>query len=147
MNTIEDKQLQTIDDFSKFSDWEERYKHIIQIGKTLPSLEEKYKTEENRVKGCQSQTWLHADLDGGKIVYQADSDAMIVRGLISLLLNVFSAQSPQAILNANVEFLTKIGLTTHLTLSRANGLAALAKQFKNYAIAFDVLLKSKNSAT
>lgn len=145
MTSIEQNQEQLIQEFSKFSDWEERYKHIIHIGKNLNPLDDKYKTEQNRVKGCQSQTWLHASLSDDKIIYQADSDAMIVRGLIQLMLNVFSGYSPQEIMDAGVDFLTKIGLTTHLSQSRANGLASLVKQFKNYAIAFHVLSQSKKS--
>lgn len=143
MPTIQEKQAQVVALFSRFPDWEARYKYLIQMGKALPPLDKKYLTEENRVKGCQSQTWLYARLDNSHITYLGESDAMIVRGLVKLLLDVFSGHTPSEILAADVAFLKEIGLTTHLSQSRANGLSALVKQFKNYAIAFSVLLKQK----
>lgn len=141
--TIVEKQEKLIKEFSGFKDWEARYQRIINLGKTLSVLADNYKTEQNRVKGCQSLAWLHARLDGNKIVYEADSDAMIVRGLIAILIHVYSGHEPQEILKSGSDFLEKIGLTTHLSQSRANGLAALVRQFKNYAIAFDVMLKDR----
>lgn len=144
--TIVEKQENLIKEFSGFKDWEARYQRIINLGKTLSALEDKYKTEQNRVKGCQSQAWLHARLDGNKIIYEADSDAMIVRGLIAILIHIYSDHEPQEILKSGSDFLEKIGLTTHLSQSRANGLAALVRQFKNYAIAFDVLSKGNKKA-
>ena len=144
--TIVEKQEKLIKEFSNFKNWEARYQHIINLGKTLPPLAEKYKIEENRVKGCQSLAWLHAALSGNKVEYEADSDAIIVRGLIAMLIYVYSGESPQDILKSNTDFLATIGLTTHLSQSRSNGLAALVKQFKNYAIAFDVLLKANKKS-
>lgn len=144
--TITDKQQKLIEKFSNFRDWEARYQHIINLGKNLPPLADKYKTEQNRVKGCQSLAWLHAALHDGKIAYEADSDALIVRGLIAILLHVYSGHEPKEIMESGTDFLAKIGLSTHLSQSRANGLAALVRQFKNYAIAFDALLKQNKRA-
>jgi len=143
VTSIEAKQQSIINEFSRFSDWEERYKHIIALGKLLPPLPDEYKNEKNRIKGCQSQVWLHAYLDNHKIIYKAESDAMIVNGLAALLISVYSGQPPIDIMNSSTDFLNQIGLTSHLSQSRANGLAAMVKQFKNYAIAFNVLLQSR----
>ena len=143
MDDILKKQQQFISDFSKFSDWEAKYAHIIKLGKLLPPLDNKHKTPVNLIKGCQSQVWLQAELQGDKIIFSADSDALIVRGLVAILIQVFSGQSCATIINANVDFLKEIGLTNQLTPSRANGLANMIKQFKNYAIAFNVLLNTQ----
>ena len=143
--SIQDKQNAIIEEFKKYSSWEERYKHIIQLGKALPDIEDELKKEENRIKGCQSQVWLVANLDGDKITYRASSDAMIVRGLAALLISVFSGESPLDIAKSSTDFLTEIGLHSHLSQSRSNGLASMVKQFKNYAIAFSVLLQKQDS--
>lgn len=140
MNPVEEKQKEIIAKFAGFSSWEERYKYIIQLGKNLPPFPADKRTDENRVKGCQSQVWLHAFLEGDRVIYQADSDAMIVKGLASILVSVFNNQQPSAIVQSGTDFLSEIGLTSHLSQSRANGLAAMVKQFKNYAVAFQVLL-------
>ena len=137
---ISEKQKQIVEEFSRYDRWEDRYKHIIEIGKTLKPLDEKLKTEDNRIKGCQSITYLYAKLDGDKILYTADSDAMIVKGLATLLIQVYSDHTPKEILETSADFLTEMGLTTHLSQSRSNGLAAMVRQFKNYAIAFQTLL-------
>lgn len=140
MKSIADKQQEVVAKFAKFSDWEGRYQEIIKIGKDLTPMAEEHKCEKNRVKGCQSQVWLHAELKDGLVYYQADSDAMIVRGLAAILLSIYSGHSPQEIMQASSEFLSEIGLTSHLSQSRANGLASMVKQFKNYAIAFSLLV-------
>lgn len=141
--SIQDKQQAIVEEFSRFDSWEDRYKHIIQKGKTLPPFPEEHRTEKNKVRGCQSQVWMHANFDGHKIHYDIDSDAMIVKGLASILRNVFNEEEPSAIISAPLEFLEKIGLTQHLSQSRANGLAAMVKQFKNYAVAFNAMQKMK----
>lgn len=139
MDSISEKQKKIIAEFAKYEDWEERYKRIIALGKELEELPEAYKTEENRIKGCQSQVWLHAELQNGQIIYRADSDATIVRGLAALLVSVFSYQTPQDIMEASTDFLKEIGLINNLSQSRANGLGSMIRQFKNYAVAFNVL--------
>lgn len=145
METIEKKQKSLIDRFARFSSWEERYKYIIELGKSLVPLKDRHKTEKNRIKGCQSQAWLYADLEHDQVIYQGDSDAMIVRGLVKILLNVFSGHKPADIVKAGTDFLNEMGLTAHLSRSRANGLGAMVRQFKNYAIAFDVLVRNRQN--
>jgi cysteine desulfuration protein SufE len=141
--TILEEQDNLVKEFVAYTDWEKRYQRIIDLGKALPALPESLKTEANKVRGCQSQVWLDAKLnDDGHVLYQVDSDAMIVRGLAALLVRVYSNHTPAEIIAANSDFLTQMGLTSHLSQSRANGLAAMVKQFKNYAIAFDYALKT-----
>lgn len=140
--SIADKQQRIVDEFARLQGWEDRYKRVIEWGKTLPPLADEFKIEKYKVKGCQSQVWLVAKLEDGKVVYDIDSDAMIVRGLAALLKNVFSGESPQAIAESQTEFLQTIGFTTHLSQSRSNGLAAMVRQFKNYAVAFAMVQKS-----
>lgn len=137
--TIFEIQNSFIDEFSNLTTWEERYQRVIALGKTLPLFPEEYRTESNKVKGCQSQVWMHARCEGGKMIYFIDSDAMIVKGLAAILCQTFQNQSPSDILSASMDYLEKIGLTSHLSQSRANGLAAMARQFKNYALAFQAL--------
>ena len=134
--TIEEVQNEIIDEFSMFEDWEERYQYMIDLGKDLPLIDEKYKTEDNIIKGCQSKVWVHADLDEDKINFTADSDAIITKGIIAILIRVFSNQHPAAILEANTDFIDKIGLKEHLSPTRANGLVSMIKQLKLYAIAY-----------
>jgi cysteine desulfuration protein SufE len=144
MSTIHDRQNKVIADFSVHSQWEDRYKKIIEIGKALPEMAENLKTEQNIVKGCQSQVWLHAALnDQGQVMLQGDSDALIVKGLVALLLAVYSGATPEEILATPPEFLKALGFEGNLSPSRANGLHAMLKQIKNYALAFDYLLKSR----
>lgn len=145
MTSIVEKQAGIVKDFNRFSGWEGRYQHIIQLGKKLKPLADAHKTEENRVKGCQSMTWLYAYLDQDKLVYEADSDAFIVRGIAAMLVSVYSGHRPEEILQAGTGFLNAIGLTQHLSQSRANGLAAMVRQFKNYAIAFQTLLRQSKT--
>lgn len=128
-------------EFSQFSDWEDKYKHIISLGKALVEMPEELKTEENKVKGCQSQVWLHADLKDGKIIFQADSDAVIVKGIVSVLVRVYSNATPEEVLATKPEFLDEIGLRQHLSMSRANGLSSMVKQISMYALAFQTKIK------
>lgn len=139
MNAIGQKQKNIVEEFSKFPQWEDRYKYIIELGKNLPAFPEEHRLEKNKVKGCQSQVWLHAWMENGKVYYHADSDALIVKGLASLLVQVFSGHDPKEIMAAGTDFLADIGLTSHLSQSRSNGLAAMVRQFKNYAVAFSLL--------
>lgn len=143
MLTITEQQDALVKEFVAYTDWEKRYQRIIDLGKALPAMPEALKTEASKVRGCQSQVWLDAQLKDGHVLYQVDSDAMIVRGLAALLVRVYSGHTPSEIIAANSDFLTQMGLTSHLSQSRANGLAAMVRQFKNYAIAFDYALKTK----
>ena len=133
--TIQEAQQEIIDDFAFFDDWMDKYEHIIELGKELPQIDEQYKTDDNLIKGCQSRVWLHAENKDGKIYYSADSDAIIAKGIISLLLKVFSGHTPEEILQADTNFINKIGLQEHLSPTRSNGLVSMIKQIKNYALA------------
>ncbi len=133
--TIQDKEQEIIDDFAIYDDWMEKYEYIIELGKDLPQIDEKYKTEDNIIKGCQSQVWLHADKKDDKIYYTADADAIIAKGIISLLIQVLSDQTADDILNARLDFIKEIGLQEHLSPTRSNGLVAMIKQMKMYALA------------
>ena len=133
--TIKEIQEEIIDEFDMFEDWMERYEHLIELGKSLPMIDEQYKVDENIIKGCQSKVWLHSELKGDTIAYTADSDAILTKGLVALLLRVFTNQTPQAILAADTAFIDEIGLKEHLSPTRANGLVSMLKQIKLYAIA------------
>ena len=136
---IEQKQQEIIDEFTGISNWEERYKKIIAIGKEHNDIDDKYKTDENRVKGCQSIVWMFAELDqNGKFVLHADSDAMIVRGLVSLLVKLYTGATPQEVLKSEPHFIKDIGLNEHLSQTRTSGLAAMIKQIKMYALAYSM---------
>lgn len=135
---IDELQEEIIDEFDMFEDWMERYEYIIEMGKSLPLIDEKYKTNENLIKGCQSKVWLHANLIDDKLIFSADSDAILTKGIIALLLRVYSGQSPQDILNSDAFFIDKIGLKEHLSPTRANGLLSMVKQLKLYALAYQV---------
>ena len=137
--TINEVQDELIADFELFDDWESKYEYIIDLGKQLPPLEEQHKTEENIIKGCQSRVWLHSYLQGDKLFFAADSDAIIVRGLVSMLVKVLSGHSPEAIAKANLYFMERIGLHQHLAQTRSNGLASMVKQMKAYAIAYQAV--------
>jgi len=134
--TIAQIQTEIIAEFDFFEDWMERYEYIIELGKSIPLLEEKHKTTVNLIEGCQSQAWLHAEKKEGKIIYYADADAILAKGVIALLLRVYSNQTPADILNTEVDFIDKIGLKENLSPTRANGLVAMVKQIKLYALAF-----------
>jgi len=134
---IKEIQDEIVDEFSMFDDWMQRYEYIIELGKTLPLIDEKYKTEDNIIKGCQSKVWVHGEEQDGNIVFTADSDAILTKGIIAILIRVFSNQNPEAILKANTDFIDEIGLKEHLSPTRANGLVSMIKQIKMYALAFN----------
>ena len=133
--TIKEIQEEIIDEFNLFDDWMERYEYLIELGKSLPLIDDQYKIEENIIKGCQSKVWLHSKMNDSKINFTADSDAILTKGLVALLLRVFSNQTPQDILMADTFFIDQIGLKEHLSPTRANGLVSMLKQIKLYAIA------------
>jgi cysteine desulfuration protein SufE len=133
---MQDSEEEIIEDFSLFDTWEEKYEYIIDLGKKLPLLEEHYKVEENRIKGCQSTVWLVADYSDGRVFFKAESDAVIVKGLVSMLIRVLSGHTPDEIINAKLDFIREIGMMTHLAQTRSNGLLAMIKQMKNYALAY-----------
>lgn len=144
---IEQRQRQLVEKFSNFEDWEERYREIIKLGRTLPALPDEMKQEKFRVKGCQSQVWLHASLDEAQhVVFEADSDAMIVRGLIAMLLGVYSGAPPAEVLNTPPSFIGEIGLQSHLSPTRSNGLRAMVEQMMYYAKAFQTVLVARGQA-
>ena len=136
--TIREIQEEIIDEFSMFDDenWDERYQYVIDLGKTLPLINEEYKTEDNIIKGCQSKVWLHGEQQDDKIVFTADSDAILTKGIIAILIRTFSNQKASDILEADTKFIDEIGLKEHLSPTRANGLVSMIKQIKMYALAF-----------
>ena len=134
--TIEEIEKEIVEEFSLFDTWDEKYEYIIDLGKKLQPLDEKYKIDENRVRGCQSIVYLISDYKDGKIFYKAESDAVIVKGLISMLIRVLSGQKPGDIIDARLDFIKEIGMMTHLAQTRSNGLLAMVKQMKNYAVAY-----------
>ena len=138
--TIEENQNEIIEEFSMFDDWEERYQYMIDLGKTLPLIDDKYKTDDNIIKGCQSKVWVHAEMQDDNLVFTADSDAILTKGIIAILLRVFSNQHPKDIIDAKTEFIDEIGLKEHLSPTRANGLVSMIKQIKMYAIAYQTQL-------
>ena len=141
--TIQEKQQQIINDFEQFTDWEEKYKHIIDTGRKLPALDEQFHSEKFKLSGCQSQVWINAKLEENKIILEADSDAAIVKGLIALLVYVYSNHSPEEILSNPPAFLQKIGIDKHLSPTRKNGLGAMMKQIQMYALAFKAMTARK----
>lgn len=134
--SIKEIQNEIVDEFSMFDDWMQRYEYIIELGKSLPLIEEQYKTEDNIIQGCQSKVWVHAELDGDKVVFTADSDAILTKGIIAILIRAFSNQKAADILDANTDFIDEIGLKEHLSPTRANGLVSMIKKLKMYALAF-----------
>ena len=134
--TIKEKQDELIDTFSLFDEWTDKYEHIIQMGKDLPLIDAKYKTDDRLIRGCQSRVWLHADWKDGKLYFTADSDAVITKGLVSMVVDVLSGQTPAAIAAADIYFIDAIGLRNHLSLTRSNGLLSMLKQIKAYALAY-----------
>jgi|TARA_B100000242_G_scaffold275167_1_gene230037 cysteine desulfuration protein SufE len=134
--TIENAQKDIVDNFLFFDDWTQKYEYIIELSKDLESMNESLKNEDNLIKGCQSKVWLHAEMINGKINFLADSEAIITKGIISILLNVFNNRKPQEILDSDMGFIEKIGLKEHLSPNRANGLSSMYKQIKFYALAF-----------
>lgn len=140
--TIKEIQNEIIDEFSMFDDWMQRYEYIIELGKSLPLINEEYKTDQNLIKGCQSKVWLQGEQTDDKIVFTADSDAILTKGIIAILIRTFSNQKAKDILDADTDFIDEIGLKEHLSATRANGLVSMIKNIKMYALAFDA--KSKN---
>lgn len=140
MSNIKEKQEEVVEEFSMFDDWMQRYEYMIELGKSLPLIEEKYKVDENLIKGCQSKVWVHAELEGDKLVFTADSDAIITKGIVAILIRVFSNQHPADILEADTHFIDEIGLKEHLSPTRANGLVSMIKQLKMYAVAYQTQL-------
>jgi cysteine desulfuration protein SufE len=138
---IKEIQNEIVSEFSMFDDWMERYEYIIELGKGLPIIEEQFKTEDNIIKGCQSKVWVHAEEKDGKVVFSADSDAILTKGIIAILIRAFSNQTPAEILAANTDFVDEIGLKEHLSATRANGLVSMIKKIKMYALAFNSLSK------
>ena len=134
--TIQDVQNEIIEEFSVFDDWMDKYNYLIEMGKSLPVIDEMHKTDKYLISGCQSRVWVWAKMKDGKVIFKADSDAIITKGIISLLIRVLSNQTPDDIINANLEFIEKIGLKEHLSPTRSNGLTAMIKQMKLYALAF-----------
>jgi len=144
---IEEIEKEIAEEFALFDSWDDKYEYIIDLGKKLPRLEDQYKIDENRVRGCQSTVWLVADYRDGKVFYKAESDAVIVKGLISMLIRVLSGQSPDNILQAKLNFIQQIGMTTHLAQTRSNGLLAMVRQMKNFALAYKIHAASSGKNT
>ena len=134
--TIKEQQDEIIADFELFSEWMDKYEYIIQLGKELPLIDSQYKIDENLIRGCQSKVWLHADYTGGIMTFTADSDAVITKGLVSLVIKVLSGHTPKEIVDADLYFIDAIGLSSHLSPTRSNGLLSMVKQIKMYALAY-----------
>ena len=143
MSSIKEIQEELIDEFSLFDNWMERYEHMIALGKTMPLIDPKYKTDDKLIKGCQSKVWLHSELKGDKVIFTADSDAIITKGIVAILIRVFSNQTPEAIVAADTQFIDEIGLKEHLSPTRANGLVSMVKQMKLYAVAYQAQRKQQ----
>ena len=143
--TINEKQDEIIAEMSELDDWMDRYAYIIDLGNSLPPIAEEYKTLQNLIEGCQSRVWLHADMNGdGRVEFTADSDAIIVKGIISMLIEVLSGHAPKEILDADLYFIDRIGLSEHLSPTRSNGLLAMVKQIKMYALAYEEIASRKS---
>ncbi|WP_046759177.1 SufE family protein [Kordia jejudonensis] len=138
--TIQEIQNEIVDEFAMFDDWMQRYEYMIDLGKSLPLIDENLKKDENLIKGCQSKVWVHGEMENDKLVFTADSDAIITKGIIAILIRAFSNQHPSAIIEANTNFIDKIGLKEHLSPTRANGLVSMIKQLKLYAVAYQTQL-------
>lgn len=136
--TIKEKQEEIVEEFALFDEWMDKYEHIIELGKDLPLIDDKYKVDENLIKGCQSRVWLHAEYTDGIINFTADSDAIITKGIVGLVIRVFSGHTPKEIAETDLFFIDQIGLQEHLSPTRSNGLLAMLKQIKMYALAFQV---------
>ena len=136
MDTIQEIQAEIIEEFDMFEDWVQKYEYLIDLGKELAPIDKKYKTEDNLIKGCQSRVWLHAEYTDGRIIYTADSDAIMTKGIVAILINVLSGQTPSEISTAKLDFINEIGLKEQLSPTRANGLVSMIKQMKLYALAY-----------
>lgn len=141
--TIPEIENEIVEEFALFDSWDDKYEYIIDLGKKLPELDAKYKIDDNKVRGCQSTVWLVADYKEGKLYYSADSDAVIVKGLISMLIRVLSGHKPDEIINAPLDFIKRIGMTTHLAQTRSNGLLSMVRQMKNYALAYKLKVQTQ----
>ncbi|MFM7020006.1 MAG: SufE family protein [Aquirufa sp.] len=139
MSTINQTQDELIEEFGLFEDWADKYEYLIDLGKKLAPMPEEFKTEENVIKGCQSKVWLHAEKQGDQILFFADSEAIIVKGMISMLIRVLSNHTPAEIMQADLYFIDQIGMSQHLAQTRSNGLVAMVKQMKNYAVVFNTI--------
>jgi cysteine desulfuration protein SufE len=139
--SVKEKEAEIVEEFAMFEDWDAKYEYIIDLGKELPLIDPKYKTDDFKIKGCQSQVWLHASNENGKIRFTADSDAIITKGIIALLVRVFDNESPEEIAQTDLQFINDIGLAQHLSPTRSNGLLSMIKQMKLYAVAFISLKK------
>ncbi len=139
MSMINQTQDELIEEFGLFDDWADKYEYLIDLGKKLLPMSESFKTEDNVIKGCQSKVWLHAEKQGDLVVFQADSEAIIVKGMISMLIRVLSNHTPEEIIKADLYFIDQIGMSQHLAQTRSNGLVAMVKQMKNYAVAFSAI--------
>lgn len=135
-NNIKEIQDEIVDEFALFEDWMQRYEYMIELGKSLPLIDERYKTDDNLISGCQSRVWVHAEMKDDKLYFTADSDAIITKGIIAILIRTFSNQTPKDIAEAKTKFIDEIGLKEHLSPTRANGLVSMIKQIKNYALAY-----------
>ncbi|MBX9783807.1 MAG: SufE family protein [Chitinophagaceae bacterium] len=144
IKTIQDTEEEIIDEFSLFDSWDEKYEYIIDMGKKLKPLEDEYKKEGNKIKGCQSTVWMVSEFKDGKVFYRAESDAVIVKGLVSMLIRVLSGHTPKEILDAKLEFIDKIGMKQHLAQTRSNGLLAMVKQMKLDASVYSAQQITKN---
>jgi len=134
--TINEKQNEIIEDFDVFSEWEDKYRYIIDLGNDLPKIDDKFKTDDNLIRGCQSRVWLHVEAKDGKLFFSADSDAQITKGLVGMVVSVLSGHTPKEIVDADIYFIDKIGLKNHLSPTRSNGLLSMLKQIKMYAVAY-----------
>jgi cysteine desulfuration protein SufE len=138
VESIQEKQNQIIEEFNFFQDWSEKYQYLIDLGKSLPDFDQNNRIDSNLINGCQSKVWLNSSFNDNIVIFEADSDAIISKGIISLLIRVFSGHNPKDILEANIDFIEKIGLNSHLSQTRANGLLSMIKQIKIYALAYQV---------
>ncbi len=136
--SIAEKETELIESFAIYDDWMEKYEYIIELGKDLPLIDAKYKTDENVIKGCQSTVWLHAEKRNGKIIFTADADAIIAKGIIAILIDVLSHETPDTILDSKMDFIKEIGLQEHLSPTRSNGLVSMVKQMRMYALALKI---------
>jgi len=140
---IKEIENKIVDEFDNFDDWMDKYTFLIEMGKSLPLIENKYKVDNNLISGCQSKVWLHASYENGKVIFTADSDAIITKGIINLLIRIFSNQAPDDIINAELNFIDEIGLKEHLSPTRSNGLLSMIKQMKLYALVFKTKMQNK----
>jgi cysteine desulfuration protein SufE len=136
--SIEETEQEIIEEFEMFDDWMQKYEHLIDLGKSLPVINEEFKTDDKLIKGCQSRVWMHSELKDGKVYFTADSDAIITKGMVALMIRVLSGHTPDEIINSKLDFVEKIGLTKHLSPTRSNGLLSMIKQMKLDALAYKV---------